>query len=66
MLCTLRQCRGTEVPQQVSELMAYMVGILRASQEYKGAAWAAYVQSTVTRQQPTATRVGQRLTHHGI
>lgn len=40
-------------PQQVSELMSYTVDILRASQEYKGAAWAAY--DAVYRHQTAAT-----------
>ena len=29
-------------PETVPELMAYMVNIIRASQEYEGSAWAAY------------------------
>lgn len=31
-----------DFPKAVPELMAYMVNIIRASQEYEGAAWEAY------------------------
>jgi len=31
-----------EYPHEVPELMAYMIAIIRASQEYEGPAWAAY------------------------
>ena len=41
-------------PEAVLGLMAYMISIIRASQEYEGAAWAAY--DTAFRRQATATR----------
>ena len=33
---------GPKFPPEVPELMAYMISIIQASQEYEGAAWAAY------------------------
>ena len=43
-------------PEAIPGLMAYMISIIRASQEYEGAAWAAY--DTAFRRQAAAT--GQR------
>ena len=43
-------------PEAVPGLMAYMIGVIRASQEYEGAAWAAY--DAAFRRQAAAT--GQR------
>ena len=33
---------GPKYPHEVPELMAYMISIIRASQEFEGSAWAAY------------------------
>ena len=43
---------GPRFPAEVPELMAYMISIVRASQEYEGAAWAAY--DTAYRRQAAA------------
>ncbi len=43
-------------PGVVPRLMAYMVSIIRASQEYEGAAWVAYMQHN--RRQAAATGGG--------
>ena len=44
---------ATQSPQYVPELMAYMVSILRASQEYEGSAWTTY--DAAYRRQAAAT-----------
>ena len=44
---------ATKSPEVVPELMAYMISILRASQEYEGLAWATY--DAAYRQQAAAT-----------
>ena len=43
---------GPRFPAEVPELMAYMISIVRASQEYEGSAWAAY--DTAYRRQAAA------------
>ena len=44
---------ATKSPERVPELMAYMISILRASQEYDGSAWATY--DAAYRRQAAAT-----------
>ena len=44
---------ATKSPEMVPELMAYMISILRASQEYEGLAWATY--DAAYRRQAAAT-----------
>lgn len=46
-------------PETVPGLMAYMIGIIRASQEYEGAAWAAYFMAF--RRQTAASHQAERL-----
>ena len=48
---------ATKSPKQVPELMAYMISILRASQEYDGSAWETY--DAAYRRQAAATGVVQ-------
>ena len=43
---------GPQFPHEVPELMAYMIAIIRASQEYEGTSWAAY--DTAYRRQAAA------------
>ncbi len=59
MLCTV--CQRAH-PEAVPELMAYMVGILKASAEYEGEAWAAYDVAYGRQAAATNNRNGQKST----
>ena len=54
---------ATKSPDMVLELMAYMISIIRASQEYKGLPWQPMTQPTVGKLQLQATISCQKLTH---
>ena len=49
---------GPKYPHEVPELMAYMISIIRASQEFEGSAWAATTQHTDGRLRRRAKRNG--------
>ena len=50
--------RAVKAPKLVPELIAYQISIVRASQEYEGAAWATY--DAAYRRQAQDIRCGQK------